>query len=89
MSNRWFWLVAVLASVAAIETGLRAAAAVEVQLYPLTGEVRLFNPDPTDFEFVFYELKSDVNSFEGVPANWTSIADTYDASGNGFVDSGQ
>ena len=64
VSNRWLLLVAVLASVAANEIGLRAAAAVEVQLYPLTGEVRLFNPDPTDFEFVFYELKSDVNSFE-------------------------
>jgi hypothetical protein len=80
-------LAAVLVCAATHEVEPRSAAAVELQLYPLTGEVRLFNPDPTDFNFVYYEVKSAANALTGAPAGWKSIADNYDASGNGFVDS--
>lgn len=86
MLNRRLWLVAVLAGFASSAMGLRAATAVEVHLYPLTGHVRLFNPDSTDYQFIFYELKSAAESFDGVPSEWLSISDNYDASGNGFVD---
>ena len=75
-----------LVGVVANDAELRAAAAVEVQLYPLSGEVRLFNPNAADFGFVYYELTSTANAFTGAPAAWTSIADNFDASGNGFID---
>jgi len=82
--KRLLLLTAALASVVLNGRELRAAL-VDVQLYPLSGEVRLFNPNPTPFEFVYYELKSGANAFIA-PASWTSIADTYDSSGNGFID---
>jgi len=82
--KRFLLLIAALTGVAANEAALRAAD-VEVQLYPLSGEVRLLNPNGTPFQFVYYELNSNADSFSGNAA-WTSIAGTYDASGNGFVD---
>jgi hypothetical protein len=85
--KRRLWLVAVLAGFASSAIGLRAATAIEVHLYPLTGHVRLANPESTDYEFVFYELKSDADAFDGMPGNWTSITDNYDVSGDGFIDS--
>lgn len=86
MLNRKLWLVAVFAGFASSAIGLRAASALEVYLYPLTGNVRLANPDGTDSSFIYYELKSDAGAFVGASANWISIADNYDVSGNGFVD---
>lgn len=84
--NRKLWLVAALVGLASSAIGLRAATAVEVQLYPLSGNVRLANPDGTDFSFIYYELKSAAHAFDGAAANWISIADNYDVSGNGFID---
>jgi hypothetical protein len=81
--KRFFLLIAALTGVAAPNAALRAAD-VEVQLYPLSGEVRLLNPNETAFPFVYYELKSAAGAFSNNAA-WTSIADTYDASGNGFI----
>ena len=57
-----------------------------LQLYPLTGEMRLFNPGNTPFQFIFYEIKSPSGGLNGAIGVWTSISDTYDASGNGFID---
>jgi len=84
--NRKLWLAAVLAGFASSAIGLRAATAVEVHLYPLTGHVRLANPDSTDYQFIYYELNSAANAFENAATNWLSIADNYDVSGNGFID---
>jgi hypothetical protein len=62
------------------------AAAVIAQLFPLTGEVRLLNRDPTPIPFVFYSITSANESLNG-GAVWQSISDRYDASGNGLIDS--
>jgi hypothetical protein len=63
-----------------------SAANPTLQLYPLTGEMRLLNPSSTPVQFVFYEIKSTSGGLNGASGVWTSIADTYDASGNGFID---
>jgi hypothetical protein len=84
--NRKLWLAAVLAGFASSVIGLRAATAVEVHLYPLTGHVRLANPDSNDYQFIYYELNSAANAFDSAATNWLSIADNYDVSGNGFID---
>ncbi len=84
MLIRMFLLTAALASVVLYGREV-SAASVEVQLYPLSGEVRLLNPNETPFGFVYYQLDSASGAFTA-PAAWTSIADTYDVSGNGFVD---
>jgi PEP-CTERM motif len=60
------------------------AATVYLQLFPLTGEVRLENRAATPFSFIFYSIDSTNTALD--PTKWTSIADTYDASGNGFID---
>lgn len=86
MLSRWLLLLVAVANVAGTRAEVSAAASVEVQLYPLSGEVRLANPASTPFEFVFYELTSPAGAFTGVPANWISISDNYDASGNGSID---
>lgn len=86
MPHRWMLLIAAVAIVATSRAEVGALAAVEVQLYPLSGEVRLANPNATLFNFVFYELKSSGGTLTGVPAAWTSISDHYDASGSGAVD---
>jgi hypothetical protein len=59
---------------------------VKLQLFPLTGEVRIAYDELTDFTFVAYELKSPIGALNGTNGIWKSIADTYDASGNGFID---
>lgn len=86
MLRFWSLLLMAVALVAASRAEVSAAASVEVQLYPLSGEVRLANPNSTPFNFVFYELDSPGGTFTGVPADWISITDNYDASGNGAVD---
>lgn len=86
MLRIWLSSLITFALVAAGRAEANAAASVEVQLYPLSGEVRLANPNATPFNFVFYELKSPGATFTGLPASWNSIADNYDASGNGAVD---
>ena len=59
---------------------------VKLFLFPLTGEVRIANDGSTDLTFVFYSLSSPSGALNGTNGVWTSIADTYDASGNGFID---
>lgn len=86
MLKSWSPLFVAVALVSASRAEVGAAASVEVQLYPLTGEVRLANPNATQFNFVFYELNSPGGTFIGAPAQWKSIADNYDASGNGAID---
>lgn len=82
MLNRWLLLVLAAQLAVASRAENLAAAAVEVQLFPLTGDVRLANPNATTFDFVFYELTSPAGVFTGVPADWTSITDTYDSGSN-------
>ena len=59
---------------------------VRLQLFPLTGEVRLLNEDSAPFEFTLYTLESPSGALDPSPAVWKSISDTYDVSGNGFID---
>jgi hypothetical protein len=62
------------------------AATVRMIFYPLTGEVRMQNVSAVPFEFVFYSITSPIGSLNGANGVWTSITDTYDAGGNGFID---
>lgn len=62
-------------------------AAIKAQLFPLTGEIRLLNYTSTPFDFIFYSVKSESGALDGTDGVWTSITDTYDASGNGFITS--
>jgi hypothetical protein len=85
MSNRLLLvglIVFALASRAVADT-------LQVQLFPLTGEVRFHNTSAAAVPFVYYSITS-VTSHAGAlnPTNppWQSISDYYDASGNGFID---
>lgn len=60
---------------------------VKLLLFPYTGEVRILNDNPDPFSFTFYSLKSSSGALDGTNGVWTSIADTYDVSGNQFIDS--
>jgi hypothetical protein len=83
--NRWISL----AAWAAISTSLAPPAdgdTLAVQLFPLTGEVRFQNASAAPFNFIYYSLTSDADALNGNPAVWKSISETYDASGNGFID---
>ncbi len=62
------------------------ATSVTLQLFPLTGEVRLINENADPFSFTFYELESPSGALNGTAGVWTSISSTYDASGNEFID---
>jgi len=63
-----------------------SAATITMLFFPLTGEVRMQNVSAVPFEFVFYSITSPSGSLNGTNGVWKSITDTYDASGNGFVD---
>jgi hypothetical protein len=61
----------------------------EVQLFPLSGEIRFHNPNGVAVPFVYYSITSLTNHVGALnPTNpqWQSITDYYDASGNGFID---
>lgn len=62
------------------------AIAITVQLFPLTGEIRLLNQSTQPVPFVFYSIISPSGALTSSPAVWRSIADNYDASGNQVVD---
>jgi hypothetical protein len=64
-----------------------AAASVQAQILPRTGEVRLTNTSPEALPFVFYSIKSPGGALDSSSQTWKSIADNYDASGNGLIDS--
>jgi len=85
VSNRLFLLIAAIVGVAA-NAAWAANPVVNLQLFPLTGEIRITNDNPTDFVFVAYTLDSPSGALNGTDGVWKSIADTYDASGNGFID---
>lgn len=60
---------------------------VKLLLFPFTGEVRILNDNSDPFSFTFYSLNSSSGALDGTNGVWTSIADTYDVSGNQFIDS--
>jgi hypothetical protein len=62
------------------------AANLTLQLYPLTGEMRLSNAGSTPIQFIYYEINSPSGGLNSADGVWTSISDTYDVSGNGFID---
>jgi hypothetical protein len=80
MLKRTFLAVIVCAATAAPSL----AANLTAQLFPLTGEVRLRNTSAVGVPFIFYSITSPSGAL--LSANWKSIADNYDASGNGFID---
>lgn len=86
MSKRFLLGISCLFAAALISTTARAAVNLTLQLYPLTGEMRLFNSGNTPIPFVFYEIDSPSGGLSSANGIWTSISDTYDASGNGFID---
>jgi hypothetical protein len=58
----------------------------DAQLFPLTGEVRLRNSSAAGVPFAYYSITSPSGALNGLSFFWRSITDTYDASGNGFID---
>jgi hypothetical protein len=67
------------------------AADLRVQLFPLTGEVRLLNPNDTAVPFVFLSIESPSGALDSSNAVWKSITEFYDqpagpTPGNGFID---
>jgi hypothetical protein len=61
----------------------------DVQLFPLTGEIRFHNPNALPVLFVYYSISSSTNhvgALNPTTPPWHSISDFYDASGNGFID---
>jgi len=85
VSTRRLLYVAIFCSALASDAFAQATS-VTLQLFPFTGEVRLLNENPDPFAFTLYSLTSASNALNGSPAVWKSISDTYDMSGNGFVD---
>jgi len=61
-----------------------AAAALNVQIFPITGEIRLRNPSASAVPFAYYSITSPSGALNF--GGWMSIADNYDLSGNGFID---
>jgi hypothetical protein len=66
---------------------LRASAeTLNVEMYPLTGEIRFANATAAAFPFIYYSINSSPSTLNSSPTVWKSITDTYDVSGNGFID---
>src|SRR5262245_30948997 len=63
-----------------------SAAAITVQLFPRTGEVRMIDRGLGPVPIVFYSIFSSSGALNSSPGVWTSITDTYDLSGNHLVD---
>ena len=84
--SKWLLLVGMIACA----LGPRAVGdTLDVQLFPLTGEIRFHNPNAFAVPFVYYSITSITNQVGALnPTNpqWRSISDYYDASGNGFID---
>jgi hypothetical protein len=57
-----------------------------VQLFPLTGEVRLRNTSAAAVPFAYYSITSPSGALSNNSSIWKSISDNYDASGNDFID---
>jgi hypothetical protein len=85
VSTRRLLYLAIFCS-ALVSEAFAQATSVTLQLFPFTGEVRLLNENPDPLEFILYSLKSTSGSLNSSPAVWKSISDTYDVSGNGFID---
>ncbi len=70
--------------------GSRAAAdTLDVQVFPLSGEIRFHNPNAFAVPFVYYSITSSTlhaGALNPTNPQWRSITDYYDASGNGFID---
>jgi hypothetical protein len=69
-----------------VPPGASASNAITVKVFPFTGEVQFHNEESTPAEFVFYSINSAAKPLHRENGVWLSIADTYDASGNGFID---
>lgn len=61
-----------------------AAAALNVQIFPITGEIRFRNTSASAVPFAYYSITSPGGALNF--GGWMSIADNYDLSGNGFID---
>jgi hypothetical protein len=69
------------------------AATLWARSFPLTGEIRLENPNPTPVSIVFFSIKSSTaGALNGSPVRWLSVSEHYDAPiapspGSGLIDS--
>jgi len=86
MLNRLFLIGCIAVVAANTNEVFGQAPGVKLFLFPHTGEIRIANDDLTSFTFVAYTLSSPSGALNGTDGIWKSIADTYDASGNGFID---
>jgi hypothetical protein len=73
--------------IAFLATGSKSPAdSLTAQLFPLTGEIRLLNTGAAAVPFVYYSITSPSGALNSSGLVWKSISDTYDVSGNGFID---
>jgi hypothetical protein len=79
-------LALVLLAALAARLPCATADTLNVEMYPLTGEIRFANATATPFPFVFYSISSSPSTLNPSLAVWKPIADIYDVSGNGFID---
>jgi hypothetical protein len=86
MWRRPFLAAAVSLSWLVAQAAPAGAADLFAQLFPLSGEIRLVNKGATPIPFVFYSITSASGALDGGSEVWRSIADYYDASGNGLID---
>jgi hypothetical protein len=88
MTSRWLCAVVICSGMAAEPAH---AADLRAQLFPLTGEVRLLNPNDVAIPFVFLSIESPSGALNGSNGVWKSITEFYDqptgaTPGNGFID---
>jgi hypothetical protein len=82
-------LTAVVFAYSTAHAAPATSATVHVQLFPLTGEVRLLNRDSAPIPIIFYQITSPAGALNA--AAWSSITATYDSPsgptpGNGLID---
>ncbi|MEX0642238.1 MAG: hypothetical protein WD468_06030 [Pirellulales bacterium] len=63
-----------------------SAAAITIELFPLTGEMRLSNPGTGAVPLALYSILSPSGALDSSVGVWTSITGNYDFSGNHLVD---
>ena len=87
--TRQFLIAAVLICQCAWSALAASAVGFHLQMFPLTGEIQLRNKNASPLVFDYFSIQSDGGTLDPAPSVWRSISDTYDASGNGFIDPSQ
>ncbi len=79
-------LCAAMMLMAVASAGVASAQTLDLVVHLGTGELWLENANEEPFGLVYYSVSSDAGVLDSADGVWTSIAATYDASGDGSVD---